>query len=893
MFSNIYLILTLVILHAYIAFLVLTADPKSKINRSFFILILAITFWIIANFLADLTHRVWLSLLLAKLTFVATAIIFPSILYFSLVFPREEGKKLLLNNKLISLTTFLIIPAVFSIISLFTNYIVDKVEIMDWGANVMVGQGVGSYIVYFSVYTIYAIWVLVNKGRKMSQQREKDQLKLVFIGTFVTLLLGAFTNLILPVITANSFFSSFGPNFTTIFVFFTAFAILRHRFLDIEVIIKRSVTYAVLATVVASIYAGSVVLFGNILQNIFGESVLWASAITGILITIGFQPLKDWLTEVTDRFLFQKSYNYRQTLQEISRTLNNTIVLDNIVKLLMIAFINTIKVKTARIVIQDRKTNQYIYGKYSDQVGEKFEREKAVTNSPLIDLLKYCSRIITRENLESVFWECASKHKKDKKLSTQEIHDKFQEIKEELKAMGAEVIIPVYHTDNLTGFFVLGEKQAETPLTNSDLELLETIGHQAGTAIENAWLYEETKEKVTELSLLYNVGKDINTSLNTGDFYNQALTIMTSSIMVDRAILGQIKENNEIRIIAVKAEDVVLSDIQDVVKSTDYGIYPFLLNSTQPIILLPKDFSVLALPQEEFGPFKIESEVMFIPLISREKYLGYIAVDNKYSKKPLAALNTNLIMAFAGQLAVALENIALHEEAIKAQEQAARSERLAALGTVTAGFAHEIKNPMVALKTFTDMLPKKFNDEGFRHKYMEIVPREVHRVNNLVEEMLMLSRNKKPLLNPVQMQEVINEVADLLKEDMQKNDVSFKFENKEMPVINGNKDQLKQVFLNLLKNAIEAMPRGGDLAVSTKLLLKKKQLQLQVSDSGVGISEERLLHVFEPFYTTRHEGTGLGLAITEKIISDHNGTITVSSKVNKGTTFTVVLPITV
>jgi signal transduction histidine kinase len=278
-----------------------------------------------------------------------------------------------------------------------------------------------------------------------------------------------------------------------------------------------------------------------------------------------------------------------------------------------------------------------------------------------------------------------------------------------------------------------------------------------------------------------------------------------------------------------------------------------------------------------------------IPLMSRNALLGILCLGRKLSGDIYTAEDIVLFETFNYQLSTALENAYLHQEALNTQEQIAKTHRLTTIGTMTAGIAHEIKNPMVALKTFTEILPKKFDDPAFRKKYMEIVPKEVERINNLLESLLALSRPAALEMQKVEVSSVINELEQLLQNKIEQSNIILTLEVKDKVVIKADRVQLGQALLNLLLNAIQFMPQGGCLTI--RIGSESDKAVISIQDTGVGILAENLPRLFDPFFTTRNEGTGLGLSITQKIIEEHKGKIEVTSKVGKGTVFTLRFPL--
>jgi signal transduction histidine kinase len=216
-----------------------------------------------------------------------------------------------------------------------------------------------------------------------------------------------------------------------------------------------------------------------------------------------------------------------------------------------------------------------------------------------------------------------------------------------------------------------------------------------------------------------------------------------------------------------------------------------------------------------------------------------------------------------------------------------RLDQLASLGALSASMAHEIKNGMVAIKTFVDLLAQK-NQEA---ELTEVVGRELQRINAIVTQMLRFAAPKAAASATVHAHDLLDHSLRLLQHQIGAKMISLQRNYQAAPdTIHGDDAQLQQVFMNLLLNAIEAMGTNGVLTVSTKIA-GGKQLQIQIQDTGVGIAPENIARLFEPFFTTKKNGTGLGLAISKRIALEHHGAIEVRSEIAKGSTFTLSLPV--
>jgi PAS domain S-box-containing protein len=224
----------------------------------------------------------------------------------------------------------------------------------------------------------------------------------------------------------------------------------------------------------------------------------------------------------------------------------------------------------------------------------------------------------------------------------------------------------------------------------------------------------------------------------------------------------------------------------------------------------------------------------------------------------------------------------------KAEEVMHRQDKLAAVGQLAAGVAHEIRNPLTSMRGYAEFLQLDEKDPE-RLEFLNIILDEIERVNSIVEDFMVLAKPKAVELEEKNVVPVIKNVVSLLEFEARKKNVRFHFEcDHEIIQIECDENRLKQVFLNFIKNGIEAMPNGGDLHVKT--FIHDNNVQISIQDTGVGIPKEKLNKLGEPFFTTKKNGNGLGLMVSFKIIESHNGKVFVESEPNKGTTFNILLP---
>lgn len=234
------------------------------------------------------------------------------------------------------------------------------------------------------------------------------------------------------------------------------------------------------------------------------------------------------------------------------------------------------------------------------------------------------------------------------------------------------------------------------------------------------------------------------------------------------------------------------------------------------------------------------------------------------------------------------------------EERVRRSGRLAALGELAAGVAHEMRNPLTTIRGFIQILPDEDHDPEFRREFSSNVLREIDRLTKLTEDLLNLAKPSGLNYQPVGGEELVQEVMAFLGDRLQQGRVeaTLNFPHKPL-VIPMDRDRIKQVLLNLVLNALEAMTGGGRLALSLKSVQERLKSQdrdeefavFEVMDQGCGIPPEHLERLFDPFFTTKDNGTGLGLAVSHRIVEEHQGFLRVESQLQVGTTFSLFLPL--
>jgi len=224
------------------------------------------------------------------------------------------------------------------------------------------------------------------------------------------------------------------------------------------------------------------------------------------------------------------------------------------------------------------------------------------------------------------------------------------------------------------------------------------------------------------------------------------------------------------------------------------------------------------------------------------------------------------------------------------EEQLRRADRLSALGELSAGMAHEIRNPLGAIKGAVEILKDDYSPDDTKYEFIQLLLKETVRLDNIVQEFLGFARPKQPEYCRANINEIIESVLSLTAQEVRKRGIKvWKQLNPSIRMQSCDAAMIKQAFLNLVLNAVQAMPTGGDLTVESTV--RNDMVEMRVTDTGSGISEENKKKLFTPFFTTKKQGIGLGLVITYRIIEKHQGRIDVISEPGKGATFTVKIPV--
>jgi signal transduction histidine kinase len=419
--------------------------------------------------------------------------------------------------------------------------------------------------------------------------------------------------------------------------------------------------------------------------------------------------------------------------------------------------------------------------------------------------------------------------------------------------LGAEAAIALHSSNGLVGFLLLGRRQNGRVFGRREEDALMLLGDQMGIALENATLY---------------------TRLQDARIYNE--------VLLDNLVTGVVAADTTGRVTVCNRE-------------------------AQRILHFDGADAAVGRPAAEILPAPIWDELR-ASLVSgrdmrdRDLVLRHPSSAGEQTVRFATAVFGGDESVAAGVLLVLQDTSAIR----KLEEQVRRSDRLASIGTLAAGMAHEIKNPLVCLKTFVQLLPTQYDNPDFRDTFTPLLGTEVERINAIVSQLLNLSRPVQPTLVPLSLHAALDAAWQLAAQQSKAKGLTF---DRQYFAANdrllGDHRLLGQVFLNLFLNGIDATDRGGTLTVSTRAVGRPEQswgqglqqaqkwVEVRVRDTGRGIAPEDQQRIFDPFFTTKAHGTGLGLSVAHGIVLEHKGSLEVESALGVGTCFRILLPLLV
>ena len=461
----------------------------------------------------------------------------------------------------------------------------------------------------------------------------------------------------------------------------------------------------------------------------------------------------------------------------------------------------------------------------------------------------------------------------------------------------SELAIPV-EVNGRVGGVINVDSDRLNAFTEEDQDLLEGLAMQASKVINNTWLYEQLRLKARLFESLVSVSQAINSTFELKD----ALPVITReacSIMHARLaslfLLDESREWLELKACHGGGQDYLNRPPLSVAES-HLGT---VVRRNQPLKIMHVPTSS-SYQQVELAEREGLISLLSVPLVYHGKVMGalnvYTGEQHQFSNEEIRILS-----ALAELSALAIDKARLFERITEAEEQLRASERLSTLGLLAAEVAHEIRNPLTVMKMLFHSLNLQFSDRDPRARDAEVMSNKMDQLNRIVDKVLDFARSTEPVMTLVDLNGIIDDLRLLTRHKLRDQRVDWVTRlAPRLPQVLADGMQMEQVFLNLILNAVEAMPGGGRLVLRTRAVRRPRSsrhdthVEVEFRDNGEGMSEEQRKRLFSSLLnTTKESGTGLGLAIVNRLVEAHRGQVKVKSRPGEGTRVTLLLPVAI
>jgi signal transduction histidine kinase len=440
------------------------------------------------------------------------------------------------------------------------------------------------------------------------------------------------------------------------------------------------------------------------------------------------------------------------------------------------------------------------------------------------------------------------------------------------------------------------EKKSANPASDEKLIKLEEEISRHISDLTSA--NKRLKRKIFDLYTIFEISRHLNSVLDTESLLDGIILTVIGQMGVSGCAIFTV-DNSGTELNLAKSKGITLDHNVNYSLPIDSPIFKVLSeaqNTTHRLIELARKLPAAKADLELLK--SIDTELV-IPMSLKNKICGLLIVTEKISRTPFYEDDKDFLSILANQLSVAVENARLFEsekeaynQLAKAQRQLVETEKLAALGQLSARVAHEVNNPLGIIKNYLELIMQSVNSGEKIPEFVTILKEEVDRIARIVRQLLDFYHPHSIEKGEVRLPNVVDEIIVLM--SMQLEDKRLKLVTKyaeDLPPVWASSEQMKQVFLNLIMNARDVMRDGGEIIISGAV--NNDRVIFEFADSGPGIEEEHLSRVFEPFYTTKKNGagTGLGLSVCYGILQNHGGTISVRNREEGGAVFSIELPV--
>ena len=701
---------------------------------------------------------------------------------------------------------------------------------------------------YLAVMSLLAFVAFVKSHRRARSVTVKKQTKWIVWGT-------GFGTLPFVLFYAIPYLLGFTPGLTmelsvvplALIPLAFAYAIVKYRLMDVEILFKRGMVYTLATSAVGGLYLAIFLAGAHYMVGDRHSTIL--ALLSAIVVVMVFTPIKSRIQVGIDRLFYRERYDYRRALLAFSRDLNAHLDLDHLSSRLVERISDTFEVEKVALLVPGNG------GELAVQAGQgldenEWKKARLPAGSSLYQRLA---------RGEAVYYADFEESRSDGRSAARPAAERSAPEKDDgLGIAGLSYAIPCRSHDKVVGVILLGRRWDQSALSSEDMDLLTMLSGQAATALENARLYRSLEQKAAEYATLKEHSENTIESLDAGilvlDFEGKV-----------------VRFNRALEKLYGLARDQALGRAFD-------GLFPKALSDTM---------------ESTMGKaWWTRAETSGISRLNLSNLEG----EEKVVKLQVAP--------FVGSGEEQKGTLVIFEDVtsrVELETQLKLREKMASLGLLAAGVAHEVNTPLTGISSFTQMLQDQTSEDDPRANLLAKIERQTERASKIVNNLLNFARQGRVSFVPVRVNDVVRDVLSLLEHQLTRTRVKVRLElGDDVPEVMGDENKLQQVFLNLILNAQDAMASGGWLTIKTSASPPaspgnddSQEVVAIVSDTGQGIGQDDIKRIYDPFFTTKRagaSGTGLGLSIAYGIIQEHSGHIGVESSLGQGTSFQIRLP---
>ena len=712
------------------------------------------------------------------------------------------------------LTTTTTFGTILAVLAGSTNLVVYDTRLLD---GVLVRKSGVLYPVFAAYFIIAWCIALTDLFSKWRNARGLGRAQIQYLGAgIITATAGGIgLNLLVPLTTGLSTYSWVGPYFTLCFLALVAHAIIRHRLMDLRLVIHRGLTIAI-AVLLSLIPVGALLLllWPRLFAYMRPDEVL-AAFLASVVVALLIPVTRDAARRILDRYVYRTHANYQRTVRDASSILTKVLDLKRLLDFITHTVSRSTEAEGAAVYLKNETEFACAIATRRHD-GAHFDAPEMATPE-VVDALERLKEPLVTDEIVRVATTAPERA-----------------LAEQLTQANWSLVLPVIADSGVIALIAVGPKLSGDPFYPQDLDLLMTLANQAGIAIKNARLYAQVvlaNEYIENIVATIESGVVAITSAGRIAMFNRAAERLTG--LTAESAKGQ----------SIEIVQACLSE---------------------PLLATVADGQARANPECELAGGDARRPVMC-------------------TTSPLRDPDGVVL----GAVAVFSDLTALKE----LETERRRAERLAYFEILASGIAHEIKNPLVGIKTFTQLVPRRREDARFIEEFTRVVGREIARMERLLERLGALARPGRRSQYPLDVRAPLAQAVEAMQPTFAEKGITLTTALGETAyLVLGQHAELEQLFLNLIMNAHEATPPGG--IVHIDVTHDTQRVTISIADTGPGIAPELVDRVFDPFFSTKQRGSGLGLAICSGIAQTHGARLQAANRAaGSGAVFSVDFPI--